>query len=46
MHWAARPHRSGHATDIAAMVTFLMSDDSEWVQSESIGVDGGTLMRP
>jgi NAD(P)-dependent dehydrogenase (short-subunit alcohol dehydrogenase family) len=42
---ATRSHRLGRAADIAAMVTFLMSEDGEWVQGQSICVDGGTVMR-
>ncbi|MEU4226987.1 SDR family NAD(P)-dependent oxidoreductase [Nonomuraea sp. NPDC026600] len=38
--------RHGRATDIGAMVAFLLSDLSEWITGQSICVDGGTTMRP
>lgn len=41
-----RASRRGRADDIAAMVAFLLSDDGEWVNGQSICVDGGTVMRP
>jgi NAD(P)-dependent dehydrogenase (short-subunit alcohol dehydrogenase family) len=41
-----RSHRIGKADDIAAMVTFLMSDDGEWVTGQVLAVDGGVSMRP
>ena len=41
-----RSNRFGRPDDIAAMVTFLLSDDGAWVNGQSISVDGGTLMRP
>jgi NAD(P)-dependent dehydrogenase (short-subunit alcohol dehydrogenase family) len=41
-----RSDRFGRAEDIAAMVTFLLSDDGAWVTGQSICVDGGTVMRP
>jgi NAD(P)-dependent dehydrogenase (short-subunit alcohol dehydrogenase family) len=40
-----RSHRLGKPDDIAAMVTFLLSDDGAWVNGQSICVDGGTVMR-
>jgi NAD(P)-dependent dehydrogenase (short-subunit alcohol dehydrogenase family) len=42
----ARSNRIGTADDIAAMVTFLMSDDGSWVTGQVISVDGGNSMRP
>ncbi len=42
----ARSNRLGTADDIAAMVTFLMSDDGSWVTGQIISVDGGVSMRP
>ncbi len=42
----ARSNRIGKADDIAAMVTFLMSDDGSWVTGQIIAVDGGNSMRP
>jgi NAD(P)-dependent dehydrogenase (short-subunit alcohol dehydrogenase family) len=41
----ARSHRIGRADDIASMVTFLLSDDGEWVTGQVIAVDGGVTMR-
>jgi NAD(P)-dependent dehydrogenase (short-subunit alcohol dehydrogenase family) len=41
----ARSHRIGTADDIASMVTFLLSDDGEWVTGQIISVDGGNTMR-
>jgi NAD(P)-dependent dehydrogenase (short-subunit alcohol dehydrogenase family) len=41
-----RANRFGRPDDIAAMVTFLLSDDGAWVNGQSISVDGGTVMRP
>ncbi len=40
-----RSPRLGTPDDIAAMTTFLMSDDGEWINGQVIGVDGGILMR-
>src|SRR5262245_9280512 len=40
-----RSNRLGKPDDIAAMVTFLLSDDGAWVNGQSICVDGGTVMR-
>ena len=40
-----RSHRGGRPDDIAAMVAVLMSEDGEWVQGQSICVDGGVVMR-
>ncbi len=42
----ARSNRMGTADDIAAMVTFLMSDDGSWVTGQILSVDGGSTMRP
>jgi NAD(P)-dependent dehydrogenase (short-subunit alcohol dehydrogenase family) len=42
----ARSNRLGTADDIAAMVTFLMSDDGSWVTGQILSVDGGVSMRP
>lgn len=41
----ARSNRIGTADDIAAMVTFLLSDDGSWVTAQVISVDGGNTMR-
>ena len=40
-----RSHRLGKGDDIAAAVSFLLSDDGEWVTGQSISVDGGLLLR-
>jgi NAD(P)-dependent dehydrogenase (short-subunit alcohol dehydrogenase family) len=37
--------RLGEPRDVAAMVTFLMSDAAEWITGQVIGVDGGMVMR-
>jgi NAD(P)-dependent dehydrogenase (short-subunit alcohol dehydrogenase family) len=42
---ATRSPRLGRPDDIAAMVTFLMTDDAEWVNGQVISVDGGALLR-
>ena len=42
----ARSNRIGRADDIAAMVTFLLSDDGSWVTGQILAVDGGVTMRP
>lgn len=41
----ARSDRHGRADDIAAMVTYLLSDDGSWVTAQTISVDGGNTMR-
>lgn len=41
----ARSNRFGRPDDIAAMVTFLMSDDGAWVTGQVLAVDGGATMR-
>ncbi|MCU1487199.1 MAG: fabG 14 [Actinomycetia bacterium] len=40
-----RSNRIGRADDIANMVTFLLSDDGEWVTGQVLAVDGGNTMR-
>jgi NAD(P)-dependent dehydrogenase (short-subunit alcohol dehydrogenase family) len=40
-----RSNRVGKPDDIAAMVTFLMSDDGSWVTGQVLSVDGGNTMR-
>jgi 3-oxoacyl-[acyl-carrier protein] reductase len=37
--------RLGEPRDIAAMVTFLFSDEAAWITGQVIGVDGGMVMR-
>jgi NAD(P)-dependent dehydrogenase (short-subunit alcohol dehydrogenase family) len=40
-----RSTRVGHPGDIAAMVTFLMSDEGAWVNGQVINIDGGAVLR-
>jgi NAD(P)-dependent dehydrogenase (short-subunit alcohol dehydrogenase family) len=40
-----RSGRLGRPEDIAAMVAFLASDDGEWINGQTISVDGGASMR-
>jgi NAD(P)-dependent dehydrogenase (short-subunit alcohol dehydrogenase family) len=40
-----RSRRLGHPRDIAAMATFLLSDDGEWVNGQIYAVNGGTGLR-
>jgi NAD(P)-dependent dehydrogenase (short-subunit alcohol dehydrogenase family) len=37
--------RLGAPRDVAAMVTFLLSDEAEWITGQIIGVDGGMVLR-
>ena len=37
--------RLGEPDDVAAMVAFLLSDDSSWITGQCIGVDGGHTIR-
>jgi NAD(P)-dependent dehydrogenase (short-subunit alcohol dehydrogenase family) len=37
--------RLGEPRDIASMVTFLFSDEADWITGQVIGVDGGMVMR-
>lgn len=41
-----RSTRLGTADDIAATVTFLLSDDGSWINGQVHAVDGGGTMRP
>lgn len=41
-----RSPRLGEPQDIAAAVTFLMSDDASWMTGQVISVDGGSTVRP
>jgi len=36
--------RLGTPTDIAALVTFLLSDEAEWINGQAISINGGKLM--
>jgi len=40
-----RSTRVGEPEDIAALVAFLVSDDSAWINGQVINVDGGTILR-
>jgi NAD(P)-dependent dehydrogenase (short-subunit alcohol dehydrogenase family) len=40
-----RSARLGTPEDVAALVTFLASDDGEWINGQVISVDGGALLR-
>lgn len=40
-----RASRIGQPADIAEMVAFLMSSKGEWITGQTIGVDGGTILR-
>jgi NAD(P)-dependent dehydrogenase (short-subunit alcohol dehydrogenase family) len=37
--------RIGKPADVAAMVAFLLSDESSWITGQCIGVDGGHTIR-
>ena len=37
-----RTFRGGQPEDIAAAVTFLLADDSEWINGQILGVNGGS----
>jgi NAD(P)-dependent dehydrogenase (short-subunit alcohol dehydrogenase family) len=43
---AHRSVRLGQPDDIAAMVAMLFSKDGEWINGQSLSVDGGISMRP
>ena len=36
--------RLGEVEDVAALVSFLMSDDAEWLNGQALSVDGGAIM--
>lgn len=40
-----RSARLGRPDDIAAMATFLLSDDADWINGQVISVDGGATIR-
>jgi NAD(P)-dependent dehydrogenase (short-subunit alcohol dehydrogenase family) len=42
---STRSTRLGEPGDIAAMVTFLCSDDAAWINGQVISVDGGATLR-
>jgi NAD(P)-dependent dehydrogenase (short-subunit alcohol dehydrogenase family) len=45
LNTAVRLPRLGTPEDIAAMITFLLSDDGEWITGQVYGVDGGWILR-
>ena len=42
----SKSHRLGESADIAAMVAMLFSRDGEWINGQTISVNGGGTMRP
>jgi NAD(P)-dependent dehydrogenase (short-subunit alcohol dehydrogenase family) len=40
-----RGPRVGETADVAALVTFLMSDDGAWINGQVFNIDGGTVLR-
>jgi NAD(P)-dependent dehydrogenase (short-subunit alcohol dehydrogenase family) len=42
---ATRSRRLGKPEDIAGAVVFLMSDEGEWINGQTISVNGGILLR-
>lgn len=42
---ATRSPRLGRPSDLAAVATFLLSDDAEWVNGQTWSVDGGASLR-
>jgi NAD(P)-dependent dehydrogenase (short-subunit alcohol dehydrogenase family) len=36
--------RLGKVEDIAGLVSFLLSDDAEWINGQAISIDGGAVM--
>lgn len=42
---AVRSPRLGRPEDVAAAVAFLLSDDSSWINAQTILVDGGAIIR-
>lgn len=40
-----RGPRVGTTDDVAALVTFLISNEGEWINGQIINVDGGTILR-
>ncbi|MFC3965241.1 SDR family NAD(P)-dependent oxidoreductase [Nocardia jiangsuensis] len=37
--------RVGESTDVAGLVTFLLSDDGAWINGQVLNIDGGTVLR-
>jgi NAD(P)-dependent dehydrogenase (short-subunit alcohol dehydrogenase family) len=40
-----RGPRVGAPDDVASLVAFLLSDESEWINGQIINIDGGTILR-
>ena len=40
-----RGTRVGDPDDIAALVTFLLSEEGEWINGQVVNIDGGTVLR-
>ena len=40
-----RGPRVGEPGDVAALVAFLLSEESEWINGQIINIDGGTVLR-
>ena len=40
-----RAPRVGAPADIAGLVTFLLSQEGEWINGQVINIDGGTILR-
>ncbi|MDH6245320.1 SDR family oxidoreductase [Mycobacterium sp. OTB74] len=40
-----RGTRVGEPDDVASLVAFLLSDESEWINGQIINIDGGTVLR-
>ena len=41
----ARTTRLGEPRDLAAVITFLLSDDAEWINGQTWSIDGGVHLR-
>jgi NAD(P)-dependent dehydrogenase (short-subunit alcohol dehydrogenase family) len=41
----ARTTRLGDPSDLAAVITFLLSDDAEWINGQTWSIDGGVHLR-
>lgn len=41
----SRSPRLGESRDVAAMVAMLFSEDGEWINGQTISVDGGAILR-
>jgi len=41
----SRSPRLGESRDVAAMVAMLFSEDGEWINGQTLSVDGGAILR-